>query len=392
MDRRRRRLASASLAALLSTAAAPSPGDVEVRLAPCPEQTCVVAELPPRLAAALAASPPSEREWREAFAVRTEDAAASEPPGPTLFGRYALDGTDLVFRPRLPFLPGAVYVAALRPSLLDRLAGKDPAARADASEAAVVELRFRLPTLRRDPPRVTAIHPPSGAVPANLLRAYVHFSAPMRPDLAPRFVKLLDGADREVELPFVEIDGGLWDPGHTRLTLLFHPGRIKRGVAPREALGPPMAEGGRYRLVIEPGWPAATGEVLTTAAEAAWRATAPDRAPVAPERWTLRPPRAGTTEPLQVEVGEPLDHALALRLIAVTRRGVAVAGAAELDERGTRWSFSPVDPWPATRHEVRVHPALEDLAGNNLRGAFDRAAGAREADAVDAVLPFRPRS
>lgn len=371
-------------------ASEPAQEAVLLRLAPCGAATCVVAELPGTLAARLAARTVSEREWRRAFPVRTEEAAASEPPGPTIFGAYALEGATLTFRPRLPLLSDTGYVAVLRPAVLARLAGKGAPAAPDPARLGEVELRFRLPAPRRDPPRVTAIHPVSGEVPANLLRAYVHFSAPMRPDVARRYVNLLDGSGHAVALPFVEIEGGLWDRSHTRLTLLFHPGRIKRGVSPREALGPPLEEGRRYRLVVEPGWPAATGEPLAERAEVSWRAGPPDREPVAPARWTVQVPPAGTADPLRVDFGEPLDHALALRLIGVARGGSPVAGAATLDADGACWSFTPEEPWLPTDHELRVEPALEDLAGNNLRGAFDREPGAQEAEAATVRIPFRP--
>ena len=36
-----------------------------------------------------------------------------------------------------------------------------------------------------------------------------------------------------------------------RLTLLFHPGRVKRGVGPNEALGPPLRSGETFRLVVD---------------------------------------------------------------------------------------------------------------------------------------------
>lgn len=388
MDSRwRLRPVGATLCALLLAAAAPTAGEPTLRLDACAGRTCLVARLPEGLAADLAGRAISESLWREALPVRTETAAASEPPGPTIFGEYSFEGGELTFRPRLPFLPGTGYVAVLRPAVLRRLA-ESPGAPEASRE---IELRFRPATPRREAPRVTAIHPGSGTVPANLLRAYVHFSAPMRPDVAGGHVKLLDEAGRPVELPFVEIDGGLWDQNHTRLTLLFHPGRIKRGVAPREALGPPLEEDRGYRLVVEPGWPAATGELLELGSETSWRTGEADRGLVDPARWMVVPPSAGTSEPLRVDFGEALDHALALRLIGVRRDGTPVAGEAELGPGGSQWSFRPSEPWAAAEHELTVHPALEDLAGNNLRGPFDREPGEEETAAPAATVRFRPR-
>ena len=52
-------------------------------------------------------------------------------------------------------------------------------------------------------------------------------------------------------LPFVELEQELWNRDQTRLTLLFDPGRIKRGVKPNVDMGPVLLEGHRYTLVID---------------------------------------------------------------------------------------------------------------------------------------------
>lgn len=376
-------LAAGFLSVFGSGTAAGEPG---LRLAPCDGKTCVVAELAEGLAAALAGREVPADAWGRALSVRTASAAASDPPGPTLFGEHRLEGRRLRFAPRLPFLPGDEYVAAFDPGALRRLAG------GAAAESRVEELRFRLERPAREPPRVLAIHPATGDVPANLLRAYVQFSAPMRPDVAAEHLRLVDDRGREVELPFVEVPGGLWDPGGTRLTLLFHPGRIKRGVAPRETLGPPLEEGRSYRLIVAAGWPAATGEALVESVEKSWRVGSEDRAAVAPERWTLAAPPAGTREPLVARLGEALDHALAQRLVTVLRDGNPVLGRAELAADGAEWRFQPRAPWSAEEHVLRVDPDLEDLAGNRVGRLFDRGPGERAEDQPEPVdLPFRPR-
>jgi hypothetical protein len=253
-------------------------------------------------------------------------------------------------------------------------------------------MRFTLAAPEREPTRVVAIHPGAATVPENLLRVYVSFSGPMRRDLAARHVRLLDGDGREVELAFVPVEGGLWDAEGTRLTLIFHPGRLKRGVAPRELLGAPLAAGGRYRLVVDATWPDATGRPLAAGSEREWRVGAADREPVRPRDWTLRPPAVGTRDPLELGFGEPLDQALALRLISVLRGGRPVAGRAELADAEATWRFLPEAPWSDGEHAVEVDAALEDLAGNGVRGRFDRDLGEESRPAELLWLPFRPRS
>ncbi|MDX1502728.1 MAG: hypothetical protein R3325_10235, partial [Thermoanaerobaculia bacterium] len=245
--------------------AAAAPAPMEPRVVACEQGSCVAVELPGAIAALLAARDAGDLSRSRALTVRTEAAAAAEPQGPPLFGSTGLEGRRLLFRPRLPLLPGDSYRATFRPAALLRLAG------ADDQGTEPVEIRFRAPGEIPGAPEVIAVHPARESVPANLLRAYVHFSTPMRPDLAPRFVRLEDDTGAQVPLAFVEVPGGLWDPDHTRLTLLFHPGRIKRGVAPRRALGPPLVEGRRYRLRILPGWPSATGQPLAVEVGREWR-------------------------------------------------------------------------------------------------------------------------
>ena len=76
-------------------------------------------------------------------------------------------------------------------------------------------------------------------------------------------------------LAFVEIEHGLWDPRQTRLTVLLHPGRIKRGVAPGERLGPPLRAGRSYRLVVDASMPDAAGRPLGRAFEKRFRSSPP---------------------------------------------------------------------------------------------------------------------
>ena len=62
-----------------------------------------------------------------------------------------------------------------------------------------------------------------------------------------RRVRLV-GEQGDVDLPFLELGEELWDPEGRRLTLLFDPGRIKRGLKPREDAGQILQPGKRYAL------------------------------------------------------------------------------------------------------------------------------------------------
>lgn len=306
------------------------------------------------------------------LAVYTAASWKSEAPLEIL-GELSEDEGRWLFRPRFPFRSGLAYVARLTPA-----------------EGAPVLLEFAMPAARAgERTRVTAIRP-AGEVPANLLRMYVHFSAPMDPRGIVDHVRLLDADGRALPLAFVEIDDGLWDAERRRLTLLLHPGRIKQGVGPNRALGPPLREGARYTLVIDGAARDADGFPLGASARFELIARADDRERPAPRSWTLRAPDVGRA-PLEVEFDELLDTALVERYLAVVDGGgERVAGNGTARDGGRGWRFVPDSPWKAGAYRVLVHPHLEDTAGNRPQALFDAASGERTLEDKPAViaLPF----
>ena len=117
-------------------------------------------------------------------------------------------------------------------------------------------------------------------MPENLLKFYLHFSAPMSRGEAYRRIHLLDADGNEVADPFLELGEELWDRDMRRFTLLFDPGRIKRGLKPREEVGPVLEEGKQYTLVVDRDWLDATGYPLAAKMRKTFRALAPDEAPL----------------------------------------------------------------------------------------------------------------
>ena len=296
------------------------------------------------------------------------DAAAGTPP---VIGRYQVDGDAIRFTPRFPFAPGVSYVVRVDTA---RLARYEAARRATvAATVAPLEHRFSRPAVvRARTTRVVAIHPSASRVPSNLLRWYIDFSAPMETGVALSHVRLLDEAGREVPRAFLTLEQELWDPERRRLTLLFDPGRVKRGVRTNEESGAPLIAGRRYRLVIDNDWPDGAGAALASGFAHAFEATPADRRPVDPARWRLTIPTSGTEAPVAVAFGEPLDHALASRMITVfDASGRPVAGAATLSDDDAAWRFAPERAWQAGEYTLRVATALEDVAGNNVSRALD---------------------
>jgi hypothetical protein len=230
---------------------------------------------------------------------------------------------------------------------------------------------FARPIANSDATRVVAIHAGGGDVPSNLLRVYVELSAPMEPGSAYEHIHLLDSDGREVRDAFLELREELWSPDHKRLTLLFDPGRVKRGIRSNLEMSAPLVAGHRYRLVIDSAWHDARNQPLRSSYAEELRVAGFDSVLPDPRRWGVSSPRLNTRDSLRVSFDESLDHALALRLISVVdSTGVRVPGVVRLREGDRIWSFTPAVPWSA-KVRLRVEPALEDLAGNNLVRPFD---------------------
>jgi hypothetical protein len=262
----------------------------------------------------------------------------------------------LVFEPQFPPEPGVTYTAVL-------------AVEGTPERTA----RHTTPVRPAGPATVVAqVYPTADRLPENLLKFYVHFSAPMRRGHIYDHIRLLDAAGNAVELPFLELDEELWDPAMTRLTLFIDPGRIKRGVRPLEEIGPALQAGKRFTLAIDGAWRDAQGRPLKDGFRKEFDVGEPDREPPDPARWNVRPPKAGSREPLVVMFPEPLDHALARRLIrAVAPSGDAVAGEVALEDGERRWVFTPDSPWRRDDYSIVAQPTLEDLAGNNIGKPFE---------------------
>ncbi len=316
--------------------------------------------------------------WSSVLRVVVESASGTSPV-PHVVGRYQALSDRIRFEPRFPFAPGVAYRVDLDVARLDAIAGSD----VSGSNASRVTHRFSVAARPADrTTRIVAVHPTVERVPSNLLRWYIEFSSPMEPGSALDHVRLLDETGRPVEGAFLRVDEELWDAERRRLTLFFDPGRVKRGVRQHVEMGAPLVAGHRYRLVVDAKWRDARGAELASGFEREIEAGPFDGASPAPETWRLAPPRAGTRDPLRVSFREPLDHALAARMLTVFRSGEPIEGSVALVPGDSLWLLTPTVAWKVGEHTLRVDATLEDLAGNSVARVFDsdRASGAPGAE------------
>ncbi len=229
--------------------------------------------------------------WASIFRVYSGTGNGDVPP---LAGSYTVEDGVLVFHPRFALVPGVRYRAVFQlPN------GK-------AVEASFEKKRPQLESTTH----VTHVYPSTDVLPSNTLKLYIYFSAPMSRGEAWQHIHLLDEKGLPLKFEFVEIQQELWDPNNTRLTVLFDPGRIKRGVLPNEQLGPPIVEGKHYTLVIDRGWQDARGVPLEGEFRKAFRGGPADRTPPDPKTWRVSAPRAASSADLVVDFPKPMDFAL----------------------------------------------------------------------------------
>jgi hypothetical protein len=272
---------------------------------------------------------------------------------PPLAGSYAVENGALVFRPRFPLAPGPRYRAVFR------------------GTGTPVEKTFDGPARSAAPAaRVERVYPSSSVLPSNQLRLYIYFSAPMSRGEAGQRIHVLDAEGkplRDVFLPGQE----LWDPENRRLTMTFDPGRIKRDLTSNKAMGPPIAEGKRYTLVVDREWRDANGVAMSEPFSKSFRGGPAVRQPPDPKTWTLSTPPAGSRDPLVVGFGRPMNYTLLLRMLKVAGPRGEITGAVDVARDESEWRFTPAAAWNAGSHRLIIDMSLEDLAGNKIGQPFD---------------------
>lgn len=278
---------------------------------------------------------------------------------PPLLGTCSVTDSDLRFTSRFPLSPAVRYRVELASHL--------------------IESSFELPAVvftsrerkRVSAATVSAIYPTADILPENLLKFYIHFSAPMSRGEAYQRIHLMQGVN-EVEAPFLELGEELWDTEQKRFTLFVHPGLIKRGLKPREDKGTPMTEGKEYSLRIDAEWLGADRQPLAAAFVKKFRAVGPDQQQPDPKKWKIVAPKANSKQPITLTFDESLDHAMLNRVVRIRDASKAlIAGSNSVKDCETVLTFEPIDPWKSGTYIIAIDTNIEDLAGNSLARPFE---------------------
>jgi hypothetical protein len=296
--------------------------------------------------------------------------------------RVTLDAVELV--PQFSLDPGREYVVRVDGS---RLPVPRPGG---VTEARVTPARATGPPATR----VTAIYPSSSTWPENILRFYLHFSAPMSGTSAIGHVRLVDENGTEIPEALLEVDVDLWNSEYTRRTVFFDPGRVKQGIKPNREMGRALVASRKYAIVVNTSWLDAKGQPLAQEFRHAFTAGPAVEAPLVPTAWSIAAPAQGTREPVVLRFPWALDEGLLQRALGVSdAAGRPLDGAIVVGTDQTSWSFTPASPWRAVQYSLVVLTLLEDPSGNKVGQAFEferfKTPTAQEAERV--TLPFRPR-
>jgi hypothetical protein len=272
--------------------------------------------------------------------------AGTEPGLPPMTGGYSWKDGTLTFTPRYPLVEGVTYKAVYE----------------------TTSITFELPRKASGPvTRVEEMYPSMDTLPANQLKLYLEFSQPMSRGGVWSHIRLIRNDGKAVELPFLEIDQELWSPDQRRLTVLFDPGRIKRGVTPQVEMGEVLEPGRSYTLVVDGELRDANNQLLAETFRRQFRVAPALREGIDPRKWKVTSPKADSTAALTIDFDRPLDWALLQHAFLV--KGIDGTGA--IDRNETRWIFRPAQPWKPGHYELVIDMALEDLAGNRIGRPFD---------------------
>jgi hypothetical protein len=282
---------------------------------------------------------------------------------PDVAGRYEMLEDGVRFIPRFPFEQGVRFRATFDPGRLGRSELSEP-----------LDLEFSLARhIRAARAQVKNIFPTGDVLPENLLRFYASFSVPMQRGGAEEHIRLLGSDGRAVPDVLYRPPVELWDRSMMYLTILLDPGRLKRGVGPNRALGPPLKAGHQYTLIIGSGMVDFSGRPLRVGFGKAFHVTEPVREPIAVEQWTILPPKAKSRQPLDLVFPRPLDWALLWQTLGIASEdGRPIEGRIAIDQGERRWRFIPKSFWPSGSYCIRVESSLEDVCGNSLLAPFDR--------------------
>lgn len=334
-----------------------------IRLSTGSHPTVDVVGLLPEELTALTESKPSPEQWQKLFAVYV-NRKGKRVEQPAVLGSYRISNSAIRFTPRFPLMAGVAYRAVFHP---ERLPG-----RSAATDKPLEKILYQSKPVVFSTTYVENVYPSEDQLPENQLKFYIHFSAPMSQGEALEHIHLLRADGKADSRAFLDLPQELWDPDCQRLTLFLDPGRVKRGLKPREEFGPVLENGASYTLFIDRDFKDADGNPLKVEHRKTFSVLPPQEERLAPKQWIFEVPDSGTRSAFVLNTPRPLDRALMQRMVWISdEQGKQLPGQVEAADKEKSWRFTPTKPWKAGRFYLVADTRLEDLAGNSIARPFE---------------------
>ena len=290
-------------------------------------------------------------------------------------GRYKIESDYLVFAPYFPFEKEMTYIVRTKNTDTDSNYSYQSF---EVGKKDVV-----------DEAEVINIFPSANELPENLFRFYLYFNTPMRKGQALKHIQLIDASGNIDSHAFMEFKQELWSPDGKRLTLIFDPGRIKRGVSTNMELGPALIEGKQYQLVILGVWQDVYGQELSINTIKEFVVTKAYRQQIKVDELEIQKPDADSKEILIIHFDRIIDHALVQSMIQIKDPNEdVIAGYWQISEEERILQFVPEKMWKKGTYRIIMDSRLEDAAGNNLNNLLDQEAGEKNSDVQQIVRYF----
>ena len=273
-------------------------------------------------------------------------------------GHYTKVGDYLVFKPYFPFESDMTYVVRTRNEKLDNTYSYQS---------------FQIgkkKTIERA--EVISIYPLANQLPENLLRFYIYFNTPMKKGQALKYIQLRDEEGNIDQHTFMKFKQELWSADGKRLTVLFDPGRIKRGVSTNMLRGPALLEGKKYELIISGDWEDVYEQPLFVNSTKKIEVVSAYYQHIKVKNWRVNKPRKNSYDALSIHFDRIIDHALIQSMIKiVNEKENPINGHWEIIEEERSIIFIPKVKWKKGNYKIIIDSRLEDVAGNNLQNLLD---------------------
>ena len=304
----------------------------------------------------------TQAQWTSLFHLKTQ------PSNPPVIGSFRLADKQIVFKPRFLPDPSVTYLVSFSFEALNNILNEKV-----GSGVFTETVTFASPASKK--PTIVAISPGLDELPTNVLRIYIHFSAPMSFQNPYEFISIVHENGKEVVEPFVIVPEGLWNIDRTRLTLLFHPGRIKRGVGPNMTEGDILTLDNTYQLKINNGWTGSNGQKLDEEFTKTFTVKKSINEKIPYKTWELAG-KQGDMGLLNIKTRRPLDQALAKRMLFVKAKDgdILPTNVEFKDPFNIRINWNKPS---GSEYELLIDPRLEDICGNTPLNAFDYESGNR---------------